>query len=542
MKKVLAVAALLGVAGAATVADAAPVAATLVSVATYSNNGAAPFNRTLDTSTWTFDAATGTAVQTGGTYSALVKVGPTPLYRTTMTGATLSSGPAVAATWACIEGGFGSIVGASICGNYNFGPNGVNESTYTPSVVGATVTQGGDDGIIGPPQTLVNSFNTMLTFPLAGAPAGFQRYCFSNTNATNLAERCATPASSPPTSGYDFVFEAAQPPEAVDDGPIAATEGVATVIPVGANDTGYTDPSTITIVTQPTKGSITTFSPPGPPAGMTITYTANIGQLGADSFVYRLTDTAPFTDTATVTINICSAGADTTPAPFSFTSQDPVPLSSVITSTPPTVITGIDALAPISVAGGEYAIDAGAFTAVAGKVCAGQTVTVRQTSAATPGTETTATVTIGGVAGTFKVKTVTTDTTPDPFTFTPQTGVALSTQITSNAITVAGIDAPAAISVSAGGQYNIDGGSFTATAGTVSVGQKVTVRQTSSATPLEATTATVTIGGVAGDFIVTTGEAVEEPLVLPGGSGALDPWSLAFLGGLPLLRRRRRQP
>ena len=211
MKKVLAVAALLGVAGAATVADAAPVAATLVSVALYSNNGAAPFNRTLDTSTWTFDAATGTAVQTGGTYSGLVEVGPTPLYRTTMTGATLSSGPAVAATWACIEGGFGSIVGASICGNYNFGPNGVNESTYTPSVVGATVTQGGDDGIIGPSQTLASSFNAMLTFPLAGAPVGFQRYCLSNTNATDLAKRCATPASSPPTSGYDFVFQAAVP-------------------------------------------------------------------------------------------------------------------------------------------------------------------------------------------------------------------------------------------------------------------------------------------------------------------------------------------
>jgi hypothetical protein len=404
------------------------------------------------------------------------------------------------------------------------------------------VTQGGDDGIIGPPQTLANSFSAMTVFALAGAPVGFQRYCLSNTNATDLAERCATPASVPPSSGYDFVFEAPQAADAVDDGPIAATEGVATVIPVGANDTGYTDPSTILIVTPPTKGSITTFSPPGPPAGMTITYTANIGQLGADSFVYRLTDTAPSTDTATVTINVCGAGADTTPAPFSFTApdSDSVPLSTVITSTP-TVIAGIDALAPISVVGGQYAIDAGAFTAAAGQVCAGQTVTVRQTSAATPATETTATVTIGGVAGAFTVTTVDTDITPDPFTFTPQTGVALSTQITSNAITVAGIDALAPISV-VGGQYSIDGGPFTAAAGTVSAGERVTVRQTSSATPLTATTATVTIGGVAGDFVVTTGEVVEEPLVLPGGGSALDPWSLAFLAGLPLLRRRRRQP
>jgi outer membrane protein OmpA-like peptidoglycan-associated protein len=106
-------------------------------------------------------------------------------------------------------------------------------------------------------------------------------------------------------------------------------------------------------------------------------------------------------------------------------------------------------------------------------------------------------------------------------------------------ITVAGIDAPAAISV-VGGEYNINGGAFTATAGTVTVGQTVSVRQTSSASALTATTATVTIGGVAEGFTVTTGDPSDEVLVIDGGSSAVDPWSLAFLGGLPLLRRRRK--
>jgi hypothetical protein len=91
---------------------------------------------------------------------------------------------------------------------------------------------------------------------------------------------------------------------AADDGPIAVIAGVAKVIPVGANDTGFTNPVTVTVTTLPTKGTITAISPPGPAAGITITYTANIGAVGADSFVYEMTDSSPAADSATVTLNI----------------------------------------------------------------------------------------------------------------------------------------------------------------------------------------------------------------------------------------------
>ena len=207
MKKSIPLAALMGVtgvAGLASVADAAPVTATLVSVTSYSPNGSAPWNGTLDTSAWTFDPTSSSqafaAVQTGGTYSRLTKAGATPLMRHTMTGVTLGSSAPTGATWACLEGNFGTAVGASICGNYNSGTNLTNQSVYTPSTTGSSVAIGGDDGAIGPSQSLANSYSSMTATAIGGAPGGFQNYCLSNGTPT---------CSSTSTTGYDFVFQIA---------------------------------------------------------------------------------------------------------------------------------------------------------------------------------------------------------------------------------------------------------------------------------------------------------------------------------------------
>lgn len=95
------------------------------------------------------------------------------------------------------------------------------------------------------------------------------------------------------------------------------------------------------------------------------------------------------------------------------------------------------------------------------------------------------------------------DTTPDQFTFTDQSGVALSSTITSAPITVTGTDAAADITVT-GGTYSINGGAFTAVAGTVDVGDEVRARHTSSASYLTATNTVVTIGGVSDTFTSQT--------------------------------------
>jgi hypothetical protein len=93
--------------------------------------------------------------------------------------------------------------------------------------------------------------------------------------------------------------------------------------------------------------------------------------------------------------------------------------------------------------------------------------------------------------------------TPDQFTFTDQTGAALSTVITSNTITVSGITSTTPISIT-GGTYSINGGPYTSADGTVNPEDAVTVQQTSSESHSTTTDATLTIGGISDTFSVTT--------------------------------------
>jgi hypothetical protein len=96
------------------------------------------------------------------------------------------------------------------------------------------------------------------------------------------------------------------------------------------------------------------------------------------------------------------------------------------------------------------------------------------------------------------------DTTPDAFSFTDQTGVALGSEVISAAITVSGINSPAAITVT-GGSYSINGGAFTSSPGTVSNGNTVQAKHTSASAALTATNTVVTIGGISDTFTSTTG-------------------------------------
>ena len=100
-------------------------------------------------------------------------------------------------------------------------------------------------------------------------------------------------------------------------------------------------------------------------------------------------------------------------------------------------------------------------------------------------------------------------TTPDPFSFTSQTGIVISTPVTSNAITVAGLTgATSPISVTgptgSASKYSINGATATDVAGTVKNGDTVTVTQTSAANQGASNISTLTIGNVNGTFTTTT--------------------------------------
>lgn len=98
------------------------------------------------------------------------------------------------------------------------------------------------------------------------------------------------------------------------------------------------------------------------------------------------------------------------------------------------------------------------------------------------------------------------DTTPDQFTFADRFNVATSTQITSDPVTITGIDAAADITVT-GGEYNINGGAFTSSAGTAVNGDAIRARHTSSGSASTATNTVVTVGGVSDTFTSTTAGA-----------------------------------
>jgi hypothetical protein len=104
------------------------------------------------------------------------------------------------------------------------------------------------------------------------------------------------------------------------------------------------------------------------------------------------------TDTFTAT----TVASDTTPTAFTFTSVGNVSQAASVMSLP-TTIGGINTAAPVTVSGGRYSINcsAAALTDQPGTITTGQNLCVEHTSASSPGTPVTTTVTVGSYSTTF---------------------------------------------------------------------------------------------------------------------------------------------
>ncbi|MGZ4144353.1 MAG: carboxypeptidase regulatory-like domain-containing protein, partial [Actinomycetota bacterium] len=90
------------------------------------------------------------------------------------------------------------------------------------------------------------------------------------------------------------------------------------------------------------------------------------------------------------------------------------------------------------------------------------------------------------------------------FTLAPKVDVTPGSIVDSNPVTIAGIVAPMAISVSSGGSYRIGTGAFTTAAGQVNAGDVVTVRVTASSANAATVSTTLTVGHTSATFSVTT--------------------------------------
>lgn len=149
----------VGVAAAfgVTAANAVVLNMTLVGTVSESNMGPSTAIVSSSTATWTYDTVTDVLTATG-LYKEQTQITPTPgqLFTHNVVDLVVGGGAAATATsYSCVEGSFGGTVGASLCGNYNFGTDFANDSTasWGPGTAFSR-TIGGDDMSIGPMQDL----------------------------------------------------------------------------------------------------------------------------------------------------------------------------------------------------------------------------------------------------------------------------------------------------------------------------------------------------------------------------------------------------
>lgn len=98
------------------------------------------------------------------------------------------------------------------------------------------------------------------------------------------------------------------------------------------------------------------------------------------------------------------------------------------------------------------------------------------------------------------------DETPDVFSFTPLTDVVRDTQRLTEIITIAGINTNIPVVIT-GGEYSVDGGAFTAVAGTIGNHQTLQIRVKTPANYSESKTITINLGSLSASLIVQTPEA-----------------------------------
>ncbi|WP_022977413.1 PKD domain-containing protein [Nevskia ramosa] len=296
----------------------------------------------------------------------------------------------------------------------------------------------------------------------------------------------------------------------------AAPSAVATAVP--ATTTGGNLVSLDGTASTDSDGRIATYAwtQTGGPAvslsgatSATASFTApSVSSTTLLSFTLQVSDDEGAADSASTSVTV-RPPVDTTPLPFSFAAKTDVALGAVVVSDS-IVVLGINAPAAITVSGGEYSINNGAFSSLVGAVVNdGDTVRLRQTASNLPATTTTVTLSIDSVSADFKVTTVTSavDTTPDQFRFVDLSDQASSATVRSERVKITGIAAPAAISISGNPNvmYRINNGPLTREPGLISRNNSILLQAVSGPNAGDVVSATITVGGVSDEWSVTTG-------------------------------------
>lgn len=190
------------------------------------------------------------------------------------------------------------------------------------------------------------------------------------------------------------------------------------------------------------------------------------------------------------------------PNTVSFTSLNNTELNTPQNSNMVT-ITGINVPISISVSGGSYSKNGGAFSTTPTTAVNGDTFILRHNSAGVGLTSTTTVFNYGNKTANFVTSTREYDIIPDDFSFTNIQNAPVNTEQLSNIITVNGITDPIGISIT-NGSYRINGGSWVTTSGTVVNGDTVQLRLNAPANAGQNASTTVTIGSKSASWTVDT--------------------------------------
>lgn len=157
---------LMMLAGAPQPADAAQYGLKLTRITAGSGNGSVAA-ASLDGVEFAYDDAAGTVTQISPSTTVVFKLGPVNiLYSHEFRGVTFDVAHATitATSYACHEGTFGGVVGASLCANTTFGADFTNNTTLNYATIPGTRDVGGDDVIAGPQQQLADYAAAVTAF------------------------------------------------------------------------------------------------------------------------------------------------------------------------------------------------------------------------------------------------------------------------------------------------------------------------------------------------------------------------------------------
>jgi len=327
-----------------------------------------------------------------------------------------------------------------------------------------------------------------------------------------------------------------------DDTASTTRNSAAINILVGANDVGFTDPVTVTITSGPDQGGSATAGAAAPAASVAVSYTPATTAPGTatytETFEYEITD-GTLTDSGTVTVTVNNAIPVAGNGTVNISTQGSAPGSVVGTFNAGTLAGNNLGNAPSTV---TAANGTNGTTSVAGNV-----VTYTPSTSFFKGTDTFDYTITDSDPGTAETDTGT--VTVNIANLTP----ALADASISTAQDTA--SAPRALTITAGNgsvdQHTLAVTTAAANGTCALAGTSLTYTPNAGYSGADSCVVTITDENGNGEsdtgtFSITVtaaggGGGGGNGGLLPGGTGAVDPWSLALLAGLPLLLRRRAQ-